>query len=772
MVIEIPLVPAGAIYAKARNADGTAAGGLFFGVSELKRAPGRDNSSPLDSGGDGISDNLPRKWVSGPLPLGGTYQIYCWRGNLFSVSKPVKLTESNPDAEVELQFPSGKIFDGVILNADGKPLRDAELKVSFELAEGHGFGLKSVFTDGLGRFHLEDMTPDLGRYSVEANVPGVMAEIVKLDFGSQPQTIRLQRGQTLTGRVVEAGTGYAIPNAEVRARVLDGKLPMLTTQTDADGRFEFTTLGNGDYTLYVADGQLLSNKTFRADGDTNVVLPVKLYAWSKVKPKAPPIKTDSEPAGPEMMTFKIDRPPDADSLKKLLLDAGVKTPPTVYFYTDNGLLLVRGTPEQLALVKSAVLKLNGYLPKEIPAETNVSTGFRERLEAIVERSHKDTVTNYGKTETASDPSENASPPVSSGITNKTTSNANASTNLETRTFMVDANIFLAALQKQTGLPTNVTAATRQFLSNAGVDLSPPKSIYFNETRGLLLVRTTRQDLDAVEKAIPGLNMTPPQIHIKARFIEVPQETLKLLGTNSIPTGTTNATGILTDANFRLLLQTLEQCKGVENLAEPEVTTIIGRQTQMRATESIAVIDGINPQTLTPPGVLSTDNTKGMKTVQIETGPAINVFPHLLADGHTIYLEVTASVTEFTGYDEREKTNLATIYVDGRKKQVNVPMPQFTTRELKTNVEFQDNQTVVLGGGISTQITATKETVPVSGDAATGEPRFREQTTRIVGEKKQLLVLITATLVDAAGNRIHRDDEMPIAHPGIPSQDSR
>jgi beta-lactamase regulating signal transducer with metallopeptidase domain len=343
--------------------------------------------------------------------------------------------------------------------------------------------------------------------------------------------------------------------------------------------------------------------------------------------------------------------------------------------------------------------------------------------------------------------------------------------LETRTFMVDANIFLAALQKQTGLPTNVTAATRQFLSNVGVDLSPPKSIFYNETRGLLLVRATSQDLDAVEKAIPGLNMTPPQIHIKARFIEVPQETLKLLGTNSIPTGTTNATGILTDANFRLLLQTLEQSKGVENLAEPEVTTIIGRQTQMRATESIAVVDGINPQALTPPGVLSTDNTKGMKTVQIETGPVIDVVPHLLADGHTIYLEVTASVTEFTGYDEREKTNLATVYVDGRKKQVNVPVPQFTTRELKTNVEFQDDQTVVLGGGVSTQITATKETVPVSGDAATGEPRFREQTTRTVGEKKQLLVLITATLVDAAGNRIHSDADMLIARPGIPPQDS-
>src|SRR5208282_6367013 len=75
LVIEIPLLPAGAIYAKARNADGTPAGGLMFGVSELKRAPGRDNNNNvIDGGGDGYSDNAPRKWVSGPLPLGGTYQ--------------------------------------------------------------------------------------------------------------------------------------------------------------------------------------------------------------------------------------------------------------------------------------------------------------------------------------------------------------------------------------------------------------------------------------------------------------------------------------------------------------------------------------------------------------------------------------------------------------------------------------------------------------------------------------------------------------------------
>ncbi len=287
-VIEIPLVPAGAIYARARNDDGTPAGGLMFGVSELQRAPSVDKASLFEGGNDNRSDDAPRKWVSGPLPLGGTYQVHAWRGNLFCVSKPVKLTEANPDAEIELQLPPGKTFDGVVLNADGKPLQDAELKTSFELPEGGAFGLKSVFTDARGRFRMENATPELGKYWVEANAPGVMAERIKLDFSSRPQTIRLQRGRTLAGRVVQAGTGYALPNTEVRAADADHfQLPMLTARTDAGGRFEFTALGDGNYSFYCSEGQLVSDKKIRADGNTNLLLAVKLYEWSKVKPKAP-----------------------------------------------------------------------------------------------------------------------------------------------------------------------------------------------------------------------------------------------------------------------------------------------------------------------------------------------------------------------------------------------------------------------------------------------------------------------------------------------------
>ena len=55
------------------------------------------------------------------------------------------------------------------------------------------------------------------------------------------------------------------------------------------------------------------------------------------------------------------------------------------------------------------------------------------------------------------------------------------------------------------------------------------------------------------------------------------------------------TGILTNPNFRVVLHALQQRSGFEELAEPEVTTTSGRQTEMRATEIITVITGFSFQ---------------------------------------------------------------------------------------------------------------------------------------------------------------------------------
>ena len=67
------------------------------------------------------------------------------------------------------------------------------------------------------------------------------------------------------------------------------------------------------------------------------------------------------------------------------------------------------------------------------------------------------------------------------------------------------------------------------------------------------------------------------------------------GLTQLRSAVATITGILTDPNFRVVLHALEQRTGFENLAEPEVTTTSGRQTQMRATQIINIVTGYNFQ---------------------------------------------------------------------------------------------------------------------------------------------------------------------------------
>ena len=202
------------------------------------------------------------------------------------------------------------------------------------------------------------------------------------------------------------------------------------------------------------------------------------------------------------------------------------------------------------------------------------------------------------------------------------------------------------------LVRDVSALAAQFFSSLGVDLAPPKTVFFNDKLGVLFVYATPQDLDLIERAIQVLNQAPPMVHIKARFIDVSQNdstglgfdwylgqfnignsvvgqggnagslntvgpggvastfpgnpgsgTLIPNGVQSLTGGLNNSgmpsiatiTGILTNPNFQVVLHALEQRSGTQELAEPEVTTISGRQTQMRATIIQPVITGYSFQ---------------------------------------------------------------------------------------------------------------------------------------------------------------------------------
>jgi general secretion pathway protein D len=196
----------------------------------------------------------------------------------------------------------------------------------------------------------------------------------------------------------------------------------------------------------------------------------------------------------------------------------------------------------------------------------------------------------------------------------------------------------------------VQNAARNFFTTLGVTLTEPgKGLAWNDRAGELIVRGTLQDLETIEAAIQTLNRAPPQVNVKAKFVEVSQEDSKALGFDwflgnvmmgnnkiaasggtqpsfngapsfanpsgvfpgSLAGGTTLApsatdqiltsglrnsspalfslTGILTDPQFRVVIRALDQRSGADILASPEVTIISGRQAQMKAVEVKTVI---------------------------------------------------------------------------------------------------------------------------------------------------------------------------------------
>ncbi len=319
----------------------------------------------------------------------------------------------------------------------------------------------------------------------------------------------------------------------------------------------------------------------------------------------------------------------------------------------------------------------------------------------------------------------------------------------TRTFKIDPNTLLAGLRQQTQLTgtdaQDVVTAVKKLISDAGVDLLPTnKAVFYNDRRGLIIVRATANDLDTIERLIPALNLTPPQIHIKARFVEVSKQgfVFSLPGTKG---SAGQATGILSDPHMRTVMKLLEAKPGFEVLAQPEVVTTSGRQTQMRATSIINVVTNFAFEET------ATNTAISPQMEKVECGPVLDVVPYVLSDGYTISLTLIPSLTEFLGY---EKSTNTTVAYDRAGEKIDVPivLPRLRVRQVVTTLNLWDNQTVILSG--------LPETSFVSGTGTADNSKSSD---------KELLVFITATIVDSAGNRVHTDDERPFAKAGPPPQ---
>jgi general secretion pathway protein D len=204
-----------------------------------------------------------------------------------------------------------------------------------------------------------------------------------------------------------------------------------------------------------------------------------------------------------------------------------------------------------------------------------------------------------------------------------------------------------------------------------------------------------------------------------------------------------------------------------NLAAPNVTTLSGRRAQIQITDVMDIVKGINPLALTPPGIVTTNKNDSALylTENMSFGTTLDVEPYATKDGFLIYLSVIPKVTSFLGYDG--PTTAVTTYVNGKKQTAYLPHPQFHSSQTTNNIAVWDGQTLVLGGLVHEDVSKYKDKVPLLGDLPYFGRLFRSESTKTI--RKSVLVFITPTIIDAAGNRIHTDEDMAFANDTFPLQ---
>jgi general secretion pathway protein D len=244
------------------------------------------------------------------------------------------------------------------------------------------------------------------------------------------------------------------------------------------------------------------------------------------------------------------------------------------------------------------------------------------------------------------------------------------------------------------------------------------------------------------------------------------------------------TGILTDPQFRVVIRALEQRDGVDLLSAPRVTTLSGRQAKIEVQQLRSIVVGQNfnatagggGQAGALGGAAATAGVVSQATqydVAVQPfGQALDVIPYVSADNHSVQMTIIPTITEFLGYDEETARVFVPVAQSGAGNTLGtplaarLPLPIYRVRQVVTSAIVWDGQTIVLGGLLAEDIQKSRDKVPVLGDLPLLGRFFRSESQTT--SKRNLVIFVTPTIIDPAGNRVHMEDNLPFDPSWLPT----
>lgn len=280
------------------------------------------------------------------------------------------------------------------------------------------------------------------------------------------------------------------------------------------------------------------------------------------------------------------------------------------------------------------------------------------------------------------------------------------------------------------------------------------SIHADEELNALVVRAEPSVLKEIDEIIHELDVRRAQVLIESAIVEVTGDVTDSLGfqwavgdtdnpvagTNfgnagqslsSIATGIAAKTPTLSNGltvggfkesngqiDFGVIIQALESQSNTNLLSTPSIMTLDNQEAEIVVGQNVPFLTG---------STSSSSNSNPFTTISREDiGVTLKIKPHI-HEGNELRLEVEVSAESVANTTVQGQADLIT-----------------NKRKLKTMILAADEETIVLGGLISDDITETESKVPILGDIPLLGWLFKSKSTQHV--KRNLMVFLRPTIV--------------------------
>jgi general secretion pathway protein D len=237
-------------------------------------------------------------------------------------------------------------------------------------------------------------------------------------------------------------------------------------------------------------------------------------------------------------------------------------------------------------------------------------------------------------------------------------------------------------------------------------------------------------------------------------------------------------GVFTDPQFQVMMRALSQKKGVDLMTAPSIVVRGGQRSKIEVIREFPYPTEFDPpqipQTFGGGGSLFggagggtgasfpvTPTTPSSFTFR-NTGVTMEVEATVGEDGYTIDLNLAPEVVEFEGFINYGSPIQTTgINALGQNEPVvltdnKILQPVFATRKLATQVLIWDRQTVGIGGLIREDVQSVEDRVPIISAIPIIGRLFKTKNEEHF--KKNLMIYVTAQLIDPAGQPVHGNEK--------------